>query len=69
MKPSSVKQNFGLVSLNGLRVLHDISYFEYYGSQILVLVEKEFSQPAEKTSNFKNKPPTGNTNHCAIHTK
>ena len=34
LKPSSVKRTFGLVWLNGLHVLHDISIFEHYESQI-----------------------------------
>ena len=31
-----------------LHDLHDISAFVYYGSQIVVLVEREYSNPSEK---------------------
>ena len=64
-----MKRNFGLVSLNGLHVLHEILTFEYYGSHIMVVVQRECSKPAENTSNFiNNEPPTEITNPCTIHT-
>ena len=46
-EPSSVKRKLRHVSLNGLHVLHDISTFGYYGSQIIIAVERECSKPLE----------------------
>ena len=44
---SSVKRNFGTSVSMVLHDLHDISAFGFYGSQIVVVVERECSNPAE----------------------
>ena len=41
-EPSSVKRNFGTSVIMVLHDLHDISAFVYYGSQIVVVVERMF---------------------------
>ena len=46
-EPSSVKPNFGTSVWMVLHDLHDISTFGYYGSQIVVVIEKECSKSAE----------------------
>ena len=44
---SSVKRNFDTSVWMVLLDLHDISAFGYYGSQIIVVVERESTKPAE----------------------
>ena len=46
-EPSSVKRNFGTSVWMVLHGLHDISAFGYHGSQKVVVVEREYSKPAE----------------------
>ena len=46
-EPSSVKRNFGTSVLIVMYDLHDISAFGYYGSQIVIVVERECSKPVE----------------------
>ena len=47
LEPSSVKQNFGTSVWMVLHDLHYISAFGYYGSQIVIVVERECSKPVE----------------------
>ena len=46
-EPRSVKRIFGTSVWMVLHDLHDISAFVYYGSQIVVVVERECSKSAE----------------------
>ena len=46
-EPNSVKRNFGTSVWMVLHKLHNISAFGYYGSKIVVVVERECSKPAE----------------------
>ena len=54
-----MNRNLGLVWLNGLFVLHDISTFEHYRSQIMVVVERECSLPTEKHEILITNRPQG----------
>ena len=44
---SSLKQKFGMSVLNGLPYLRDTSTSGYYGSEIIVVAEREYSNTAE----------------------
>ena len=48
----SVKRNFSTSVLNGLHDLHDIWTFGYYGSQSIVMAERECSNTAEYHQTF-----------------
>ena len=51
-EPSSVKRNFGTSVWMVLHDLYDISAFGYYGSQIVLVVERKYSKPAENQQNL-----------------
>ena len=46
-EPSLGKRNFGTLVWMVLYDLHDISTFGYYGSHVVVVVERECFKPAE----------------------
>ena len=60
-EPNSEKRNFSTSVLNGSHDLHDTSTFGYYGNQIIIVAEREYSNTASNHHFFFIKKP-----HCTI---